>query len=110
MFDILTASRLPESGVDPAADDFEPNNRLIVEGYHYQAQRGPRRTCPVPFSNRLPEVFLRERAGFDVILGNPPWEKTQVEEHAFWGRYQPGLRGLSQSAREDIQNAIRHSP
>jgi hypothetical protein len=52
------------------------------------------------FPIAFPEVFLRKRSGFDVILGNPPWEKARVEEHGFWARYVPGLRGLSQRERE----------
>ncbi len=50
------------------------------------------------FPVAFPEVFLRPRPGFDAIVGNPPWEKVKVEEHAFWGRHFPGIRGLS--ARE----------
>ena len=52
------------------------------------------------FPIAFPEVFLRERSGFDVIIGNPPWEKVKLEEHAFWARHFPGLRGLSQRERE----------
>ena len=48
----------------------------------------------------FPEVFLRDRPGFDVILGNPPWNKPKIEEHAFWARHFPGFRGLSQRERE----------
>jgi hypothetical protein len=47
------------------------------------------------FPIAFPEVFLRRRSGFDVLLGNPPWEKMHVEEHEFWARHFPGLRGLS---------------
>ncbi len=46
------------------------------------------------FPVAFPEVFLRDRSGFDCILGNPPWEKLHVEEHAFWALRFPGLRGL----------------
>lgn len=52
------------------------------------------------FPIAFPEVFLRRRPGFDVILGNPPWEKVKVEEHAFWARHFPGLRGLAAKDRE----------
>ena len=48
------------------------------------------------FPVAFPEVFLRKRPGFDVILGNPPWEKPKVEEHVFWARHFPGLRALTQ--------------
>ncbi|MYI65523.1 MAG: hypothetical protein F4107_06240, partial [Gemmatimonadetes bacterium] len=43
------------------------------------------------FALAFPQVFLGWRNGFDVILGNPPWEKPMVEEHAFWARHFPGL-------------------
>jgi hypothetical protein len=52
------------------------------------------------FPVAFPEVFLRARPGFDVILGNPPWEKVKVEEHGFWARHFPGLRGLPAAERE----------
>ncbi|WP_454728190.1 Eco57I restriction-modification methylase domain-containing protein [Cellulosimicrobium protaetiae] len=42
----------------------------------------------------FPEVFVRENPGFDVLLGNPPWEELQVEEPKFWLRVRPGLLGL----------------
>lgn len=45
----------------------------------------------------FPEVFLRKNAGFDVLLGNPPWEKLHIEEHQWWGLHIPGLRGMRQS-------------
>ena len=43
----------------------------------------------------FPQVFLRENRGFDVMIGNPPWEKIKVEEHGWWGLRFPGLRSLS---------------
>ncbi len=52
------------------------------------------------FPVAFPEVFLRDRSGFDVILGNPPWKKPKVEEHGFWARHFPGLRGMSQRDQE----------
>ena len=48
------------------------------------------------FSIAFPEVFLGRSQGFNVILGNPPWEKIMVKENEFLGRFMPGLRGLSQ--------------
>jgi len=54
----------------------------------------------VHFPIALPEVFLRTRPGFDVILGNPPWEKVKIDKDAFWARHFPGLRGKSQREQE----------
>jgi hypothetical protein len=42
----------------------------------------------------FPEVFLREQGGFDVLVGNPPWEEVMVEEPKFWLRVAPGLLAL----------------
>ena len=44
----------------------------------------------------FPEVFSGERPGFDVVVGNPPWEEVTVEELAFYARYYPGLRALAE--------------
>ena len=61
------------------------------------------------FPVAFPEVFLRRRAGFDVILGNPPWKEATIEEHAFWARHFPGLRGRSQREQEIEKTALRHA-
>jgi hypothetical protein len=52
-------------------------------------------------------VFLRERSGFDVIIGNPPWEEATVEEDRFWTRHFPGLHALSQAAQEAEKKRLR---
>ncbi|MHB1323479.1 MAG: Eco57I restriction-modification methylase domain-containing protein [Coriobacteriia bacterium] len=57
---------------------------------------------PAHFPFLFPEVFLRKRPGYDVLLGNPPWEKVHVEAHAWWGLRFPGLRGLSAKEREAL--------
>ena len=50
---------------------------------------------PAHFPFLFPEVFLRRNGGFDVILGNPPWEKVKVEKQQWWGKLLPGSRGMS---------------
>ena len=42
----------------------------------------------------FPRVFHRTRPGFDVVVGNPPWNEITVEELAFYALREPGLRGL----------------
>jgi hypothetical protein len=49
---------------------------------------------------RFPEVFLRDNPGFDVLLGNPPWEELVYEEIKFWTLLYPGLKGLKQQDQE----------
>ena len=61
----------------------------------------------VHFPIAFPEVFLRKRPGFDVILGNPPWEKIKVDKDAFWARHFPGLRGKSQREQESEKKYLQ---
>ncbi len=42
----------------------------------------------------FPEVFGKEEAGFDVVLGNPPWDMVQIDEIEFF-----------RSKNEEIVNA-----
>lgn len=59
----------------------------------------------------FPEVMTRERPGFDVVLGNPPWDKVKVEEHTWWTIRIPGLRSMKQSEKNAaIQSAREKRP
>ncbi|MFJ1653258.1 Eco57I restriction-modification methylase domain-containing protein [Streptomyces sp. NPDC088337] len=49
----------------------------------------------------FPEVFLRDRPGFDVLLGNPPWEEVTVEKLGFWALRFPGLKSLPAKAQNE---------
>jgi hypothetical protein len=98
-FDILAASRIDnEIDTEPVS-----NTEIDVTGHksYEQAQRVLESTDPLHFPAAFPEVFDSENAGFDVILGNPPWEKAKIETHEFWARHFPGLRGLSSTKREN---------
>ena len=59
-----------------------------------QAKIAELRAAHMPYL--FPEVFLRDNPGFDVLIGNPPWEKVKVEEHQWWALRFPGLRSLPQ--------------
>lgn len=48
----------------------------------------------------FPEVFLRQAAGFDAIIGNPPWDKVRWEAAPFWARVSPGLMALPDVQRD----------
>ena len=50
---------------------------------------------------------MAERPGFDVVVGNPPWEEVTVEELAFYARYSPRLRGLSAGPRNEALAALQ---
>lgn len=67
------------------------------------------RLSPAHMPYLFPEVFLRDNPGFDVLVGNPPWEKLHVEEHQWWGLRIPRLRSLPQPTRRSTLDAFRAS-
>jgi hypothetical protein len=56
----------------------------------------------------FPEVFTRDRPGFDALIGNPPWEKAKVEEHTWWAAKFPGFKTLSTQERATRLVSLRH--
>ena len=97
--DLITARTISEDKrvVGFAFEDWE---RLSGTPYRSTAIAAAKRDLaalqPNHFPVAFPEVFLRDRPGFDVLIGNPPWKKPKIEEHAFWARHFPGLRSLQQ--------------
>jgi len=50
----------------------------------------------------FPTVFLqRDEPGFDVILGNPPWEEVTVERLGFYARHLPGLKSVRPQTEQE---------
>ena len=49
----------------------------------------------------FPGVFHRERRGFDVVVGNPPWNKIKFEMPSFLALHDPGIRGLRTGIERD---------
>jgi hypothetical protein len=56
---------------------------------------------------QFPEVFIRSRPGFDVVLGNPPWEKVRWEAAPFWADVYPGLMALPDKKRDEKIDELR---
>ncbi|MFO8012448.1 MAG: hypothetical protein R6X20_03985, partial [Phycisphaerae bacterium] len=104
-FDILSASRLPDSGIGLNPEELQ--NDLFVQGIHRRATEVLAEIPPFHFPIAFPEVFLRDRAGFDVVVGNPPWEEAMLEKDDFWARYRPGLQSLPQTEQERIKRRLR---
>jgi hypothetical protein len=101
----LTASRMDGSIGERVASEvsmgrFEQQGDVFSDALIRKAEEVLAGLKPLHFPIAFPQVFLGKRAGFDVILGNPPWEKVHVEEHEFWARHYPGFRGTSQAERE----------
>ena len=92
IFDVVAAHRAGECELPV---NFDPDVVQRMSGKDAVAA-AVRDLKPVHFPARFPEVFLRDgRSGFDCLIGNPPWEQVVVQEHAWWGTHQPGMRGLA---------------
>ena len=98
---------------DPAVTDFrfgeleELPSDLAGTGGARSARKTMGDLRAIHFPIAFPEVFLRERSGFDVVLGNPPWHEAKIEERSFWTRQFPGLRALAQRKQEREKIRLR---
>ncbi|MFB6185858.1 MAG: hypothetical protein ABEI86_03200, partial [Halobacteriaceae archaeon] len=89
-FDILAASRIDDKiDTDPVSDT---GIDITQKGCYEQAQDVLESTDPLHFPAAFPEVFDEDESGFDLIVGNPPWEEATLEEDEFWARHEPGLQ------------------
>ena len=48
---------------------------------------------------RFPQVFDREQAGFDCVIGNPPWERIKLQEREFFSLPAPEIATASNAAK-----------
>lgn len=118
-FDLWTAEPL---GVPGARHVLETNGAEIVEGDNLPAaeisdrikktESAARRYRFFHWPLEFPHVFHRGRPGFDMVVGNPPWNKVKLEELAFYALRDPGLRGLPNLAarRRRIAELDRQNP
>jgi hypothetical protein len=95
---LFDAAVLTRVGRGSLVADSDPD-RIAVLSALPAAQEVIASLAPAHMPYLFPEVFLRDRGGFDVLVGNPPWEKLKVEEHQWWWLRFPGLRALSVNKR-----------
>ncbi len=103
-FDILAASRVDDE-VEPQAaskTDFDPTKLSSYE--RAQDVLEPFNTLHFPAA--FPEVFM-DGGGFDVIVGNPPWDKVRFEPQQFWVTRHPGLNSVPATRRDDHMDELR---
>ena len=52
------------------------------------------------------DAFTDSRRGFDVILGNPPWDKSKPFDDEFFTPYHPAFRSLSPKTKKNKAKQI----
>lgn len=57
----------------------------------------------------FPDVM--QRGGFDVVLGNPPWERIKLQEQEFFAARSPEIAGAqNKAARDRLIKALEKAP
>ena len=111
LFDILSAARINDSIRQSVFQDAShwQDDLSSVDGspLHIGSLKTLAAIPSFDFPIAFPEVFLRKRPGFDLILGNPPWEEATVEEDRFWTRHNPGFHSLRQKEQEFAKKHLR---
>jgi len=106
--DLITAARLVGGPVPVNLEHWEEiRDRLPGSKEHQEACECLDGLHAFHFPIAFPEVLLRERPGFDVIVGNPPFQEATLEEDAFWARHSPGLRSFPQRGQEEAKAKLR---
>ncbi|MCK4504640.1 MAG: N-6 DNA methylase, partial [Candidatus Aegiribacteria sp.] len=58
-----------------------------------------------------PEVFYRdkEKNGFDVVLGNPPWEHTELKEKEYFASRNPEIANAPGAIRKKLIEQLKNT-
>ena len=103
LFDAAVLNRIGRGGL---VAGYDPDSIVALAATKdSQAALSSLRVAHMPVL--FPEVFLRANGGFDVLIGNPPWEKLKVEEHQWWALRFPGLRSMPMAQRTPRIAALR---
>ncbi|PTT82069.1 restriction endonuclease, partial [Pelomonas sp. HMWF004] len=57
----------------------------------------------------FPEAFAGASKGFDVIVGNPPWDKTKFADTDFFPQYHSNYRSLKNTEKAAVQKRLLES-
>ena len=99
------ANRIPDNGALKAAHRGELSPEVEAE-VRLRAEQNRFFHWPLQF----PEVFNRDNAGFDVVLGNPPWERIKLQEQEFFASRSPEIAAApNAAARRRMIQALESS-
>jgi hypothetical protein len=103
IFDAAVAARVGE--VEPGSILDEESLRRVLMKPAVQETADDLSPAHMPYL--FPEVFVRDSPGFDVVVGNPPWEELVYEEIKFWNLRFPGLKGQPARRQRELIDEYR---
>ena len=84
------------SGGEPALSEVEGLDSRLVE----RVKELSGRLNFFHWELAFPKVFAGENAGFDCVLGNPPWETLQLDEQEYFAARDPEIAALPGESRK----------
>lgn len=72
------------------------------------APKAARRVRAFHWPLEFPDIM--ERGGFDVVLGNPPWDTMSPDYKEFFSVYDPNIRHMSPEEQEEAYARLLSSP
>jgi len=54
-----------------------------------------------------PEIFTEDNPGFDAVLGNPPWEHTELKEKEFFANTRPDIADAPGARRKKMIEVLK---
>jgi len=81
-----------------------PPRRLVLESAHEQAQKAH------AFHWRLEFPVVFEEGGFDVVLGNPPWETMSPDAKEYFSVFEPTIGELAPEVQQARITEILQNP
>ncbi|MGH2443652.1 MAG: Eco57I restriction-modification methylase domain-containing protein, partial [Chloroflexota bacterium] len=92
---IRTGEEMPTSGAIRDVLQHQGSHPQLVGRAVDISQKHPFFHWPLEF----PDVF--DRGGFDVVLGNPPWERIKLQEQEFFAQRDPEIAGAPNKAERE---------
>ncbi|HIC10340.1 MAG TPA: restriction endonuclease [Campylobacterales bacterium] len=85
-------------------------SHVVIENIEEHREEIEKYTKEYSFFNyevEFPEVFYNNsNSGFDIIIGNPPWEKVKFDEKDFFPRFSPTYRTLKNRAKKEVAKEL----
>ncbi|MFZ1376191.1 MAG: hypothetical protein WAS25_06305 [Geothrix sp.] len=98
-------------GVGDAGQPIKPEGLPMPDSWRDQAfaatvHRLAARHCFFHWELAFPEVFTGPMSGFDVVVGNPPWDTVQPESLEFFTRFDPIYRTRGKQKALTVQKDL----